>query len=274
MAVTGISRRSYRDTTLTHSHGHHQVVLALEGSLEMEVEGRGGRVEGCALVAVAPGRSHSCRADGRNRFLVLDWDAEDGLDEAALRFADACARDPFLALDPKLLPLLRFLDGAAADATIGAAERRDWARLLLRRLGAGIGERRTLRIRRLDRALGFLAANMTEPLTVGRIAAAAHTSSSHLHALFRRHLGRSPMGELAEIRLEHARRLLAEGDGSIASVAVAAGYAEQSSLTRAFRRRFGITPARYRQGQRRARPAESRSKPQESGSSGGRGQGR
>lgn len=259
MLVTDISPRSYRDATLTHSHGFHQVVLALEGSLEMEVDGRGGRVEGCSLVAVAPGRSHSCRADGRNRFLVLDWEGGDAADDATQRLGGACARDPFLALDPRLLPLLRFLDGATTDETIDAAERRDWGRLLLRRLGAGIERRGFVRVRRLDRALAFLAANQAEPLTVERIAAAAHTSSSHLHALFRRHLGRTPMGELAELRLEHAKRLLAGADESIASVAVAAGYAEQSSLTRAFKRRFGITPARYRQSQRRSRPAEPRS---------------
>lgn len=264
MTVTDLSLRSYGEATLCHAHAFHQAVLALEGSLEMEVAGRGGRVEGLALVAVAPGRRHSCRASGPNRFLVLDWQDEE--DEAVARLMGTCEREPFLALDPRLLPLLRFLERGCteeADAAqaIGPEERRDWGRLLLRRLGAGIERRPFLLVRRLDRALAFIEANKAERLTVERIAAAAHTSAGHLHALFRRHLGMTPMDHLSTVRLDHAMRLLASSDVSIAAVAAAAGYGDQSALTRAFKRRCGITPARYRQSQRRAAPSEARSKP-------------
>ncbi|MFZ5792541.1 MAG: helix-turn-helix domain-containing protein [Pseudomonadota bacterium] len=261
--MTDLSLRSYGDATLSHAHDFHQAVLALKGSLEMEVAGRGGRVEGCALVAVAPGRLHSCRASGPNRFLVLDWEGEDG--EAVARLMGACEREPFLALDPRLLPLLRFLervcaDEASAAEAMGPEERRDWGRLLLRRLGSGIERRPFILVRRLDRALAFIEANKAERLTVERIAAAAHTSAGHLHALFRRHLGVTPMDHLGAIRLDHAMGLLASSDVSIAAVAAASGYADQSALTRAFKRRCGMTPARYRQSQRLAAPPEARSK--------------
>jgi AraC-like DNA-binding protein len=263
MVVTDLSLRSYRDVTLTHEHAFHQAVLALQGSLEMEVQGRGGRVEGCVLVAVAPGRLHSCRASGPNRFLVLDWEGEDG--EAVARLMGACEREPFLALDPRLLPLLRFLERGCADhagdaQAIDHQERRDWGRLLLRRLGAGIERRPFVLVRRLDRALAFIEANKAERLTVERIAAAAHTSAGHLHALFRRHLGRTPMDHLAELRMDHAMRLLASSDVAIAAVAAASGYADQSALTRAFKRRCGMTPARYRQSRRPRASSQARSK--------------
>lgn len=253
-SVTGLALRSYGDAPLAHSHSHHQLVLALEGRLDMEVAGRGGRVDAAALVVVAGGESHSCRASGRNRFLVLDWEEDDIADDLAARFVDAARRRPFVGLDPALLPLLRYLDTALGDDRIPVEERRDWGRLLLRRLGhsldAGATHRPVAHPRRLGRALAFLEARLGEPLTVREIAGAAHTSPGHLHELFRRHLGRSPMEHVAALRLDRAMRRLADSDAPIAGIAVASGYADQSALTRAFKRRHGVTPAAYRRRQR------------------------
>jgi AraC-like DNA-binding protein len=248
--VTGFSLRSYGDAPLSHSHAHHQIVLGLEGRLEMEVAGRGGRVDASGLVVVAGGETHSCRAHGANRFLVLDW--EDDGDEAAGRLVEAAQRRPFLDLDPELMPLLRFLDGAVAKRRIGAEEGRDWGRLLLRQLGHAQGRAAAPapHPRRLSRALAFAEANLAAPVTVAAMAASAHTSAGHLHQLFRRHLGRAPMAHVGELRLERAMAALAGSTRPIAEIAQACGYSDQSALTRAFRRRHGVTPAAYRRARR------------------------
>lgn len=253
MRITDLSLRSYRDTALSHSHDHHQIVLALAGALEMEVAGKAGRAETTSMVAVAPGRSHSFRASGANRFLVIDWQAGPQDNDATQRLMSACDRQPYLQVDQRLLPLLRFLEGACADGSLEGEERADWGRLLLGRLGAGLERRSFVLTRRLDRALAFMEAGKSRTLTMAEVATAAHTSAGHLHALFQRDLGRTPMQHLAEMRLDHAMKLLGESDISIAAVAAASGYGDQSALTRALRHRRGITPARYRQGQRRNR---------------------
>jgi AraC-like DNA-binding protein/mannose-6-phosphate isomerase-like protein (cupin superfamily) len=251
MRITDLSLRSYRDTALTHEHDHHQTVLALAGALEMEVSGRGGMAATTSLVTVAPGRSHSYRANGHNRFLVIDWQAGSHESEGTQRLISACDREPYLRLDQRLLPLLRYLETILGEDGVGDDERATWGRLLLSRLGAGLEQRSFVRARRLDRALAFMENRKSQALTVGDIASAAHTSAGHLHALFQRHLGHTPMQHLASIRLDHAMKLLREGDLSVAAVAAASGYGDQSALTRALRRRRGITPARYRQDQRR-----------------------
>ena len=251
-AVTALTLRSYGDAPLSHSHDHHQLVLALEGRLEMEVAGRGGLVDATALVVVGGGERHSCRAAGRNRFLVLDWAEDDEADDLAARFVDAARRRPFFGLDPALLPLLRFLDTAVADERIPGDERRDWGRLLLRRLADGAQSRTASHPRRLSRALGFVDANLARPITVSHIADAAATSAGHLHGLFRRHLGRAPMAHVAERRLERAMSALTGSDASISEIALACGYADQSALTRALKRRHGVTPAAYRRSRRAA----------------------
>jgi len=62
---------------------------------------------------------------------------------------------------------------------------------------------------------------------------------------FARETGATPHAYLIQRRVRLARRLLAAGHVP-ADVALQAGFADQSHLTRAFRRQLGVTPARYR----------------------------
>ena len=54
----------------------------------------------------------------------------------------------------------------------------------------------------------------------------------------------TPYGLVLDLRVEHAKSLLARGK-SIADAAYGAGFSDQSHLTRHFRRRTGITPKQY-----------------------------
>jgi AraC family transcriptional regulator len=62
-----------------------------------------------------------------------------------------------------------------------------------------------------------------------------------------RHVWGESVGErLRRLRLEAARDALARPGSDLAEVAHACGFADQSHLTRAFRRAFGLTPGAYR----------------------------
>ena len=63
---------------------------------------------------------------------------------------------------------------------------------------------------------------------------------------FRKVFATSPHRFLIMRRLDHARRLIGEGH-ELADVAAAAGFADQSHLTRHFKKCFGITPGRWAQ---------------------------
>jgi AraC-like DNA-binding protein len=237
-----LSLRSYGAQPLTHSHGFHQLVLPLEGALELEVGACGGRVEGCQAALVPAGTSHACQALGANHFLVLDWLAEDAADEGLTRLSDLGARRPFLTYDPGLQHLVRFLGFELARQRAA----RPWGGLLLQALGARLTDDAAVYPAAVSRALGYIETNFAAPLDVAAIGRAAHSSASHLHLLFKRHLGRSPMAVVAEARLDHALALLATTDEPVSRIALAAGYADQSALTRAMRRQRGTTPAAYR----------------------------
>ncbi|MGP4018956.1 helix-turn-helix domain-containing protein [Saccharopolyspora sp. 5N708] len=77
--------------------------------------------------------------------------------------------------------------------------------------------------------------------------ALAEVSSRSRFALtrgFRAVHGLTPSEYQRQLRLRHARRLLAEGS-TPAEAATASGFADQSHLTRWFRRHYGITPGTF-----------------------------
>ena len=99
----------------------------------------------------------------------------------------------------------------------------------------------------LARAMTFIEENCTRQIFVIEIAAAAGLSISHLYAEFRRTLGCTPSDYTAERRLDIAEHLLRETDLSVAEISQRCGFAEQTNLTRSFRRLRGITPVSLRQ---------------------------
>jgi AraC-like DNA-binding protein len=64
---------------------------------------------------------------------------------------------------------------------------------------------------------------------------------------------------LRERRLMHAERLLKLDDTPVAEIALAVGYAENASFTRAFRRQYSVSPEQYRRARRRAAAEPQRS---------------
>ena len=100
--------------------------------------------------------------------------------------------------------------------------------------------------RRLRRALEFMHDNCGRELSLAEIAAAVYVSEFHFARLFKKITGTSPHAYLAAIRIERARKLLAETDLSITEVGARVGYNSQSHFTKIFRAATGLTPNTFR----------------------------
>jgi transcriptional regulator GlxA family with amidase domain len=98
---------------------------------------------------------------------------------------------------------------------------------------------------RLSRVLDHVEANLCEQMRVGELARIAGSSVSQLERDFKDVLGLSPAAHIADLRLERALFLLEHGE-SLAQLAHACGYADQSAFTRRFHRSFGLPPSQYR----------------------------
>jgi len=91
--------------------------------------------------------------------------------------------------------------------------------------------------RRLDEA-------PERPVTLAELAALSGVDRFALLRGFARETGATPHAYLVQRRVRLARQLLAAGHVP-AEAALRAGFADQSHLTRAFRRQFGVTPGSY-----------------------------
>ena len=100
--------------------------------------------------------------------------------------------------------------------------------------------------RRLRRAIEFMHDNCGRELKLSEIAATAYISEFHFARLFKKITGMTPHGYLASLRIEKARRMLAETDLSISEIGAQIGYASQSHFTKIFREATGMTPRAFR----------------------------
>lgn len=141
------------------------------------------------------------------------------------------------ALD--LVMALAALDVVRAHATSDRLER-------LERSRAGLVDRR------LRRSIEFMHDNFDRELALGEIAEAAYLSEFHFARLFKRITGVTPHAYLAGLRVEHARRMLATTDRSIAEIGAAVGYQSASHFGKVFRQATGFTPTEYRELARRS----------------------
>lgn len=83
-------------------------------------------------------------------------------------------------------------------------------------------------------------------LSIFQLAGELHVSSSHLSAVFKKKTGKPFTQYVADWRLDKARQLLSEDRLKAYEVAAAVGYRNEKAFSRAFRRKFGVSPQNYK----------------------------
>jgi LacI family transcriptional regulator len=94
-------------------------------------------------------------------------------------------------------------------------------------------------------SLRFMWDHCQEPIGVNDLAKAAAMSVRNFHQAFVNHLGRSPGAELHRIRIERAKKLLADSNEKMDTIAEMCGYESGNSFWVAFKRATGISPRQY-----------------------------
>lgn len=96
-----------------------------------------------------------------------------------------------------------------------------------------------------ERAREMLLDRLDSPPGLPEIAAEVGMSASRLKVVFKRHFGKSFSEMLLEERLHRARLLLRNQEIRVEEVAWRCGYAHVSNFSRAFSRRFGLSPRHW-----------------------------
>jgi AraC-like DNA-binding protein len=101
-------------------------------------------------------------------------------------------------------------------------------------------------------ALALLHRDPSRAWTVDDLAKAAGMSRSVLAERFQHYIGEAPIAYLTRWRLQLAAQRLASSSQGVANIAVGVGYRSEAAFNRAFKREFGLPPARFRS---RSKPA-------------------
>lgn len=97
---------------------------------------------------------------------------------------------------------------------------------------------------RFAQVIDFLHENLDQSLRLDQLAKIAELSPSYFLRSFQAEYHVTPQQYLMSLRLFRAKQLLGKGVNPL-QVAMATGLTDQAHLTRAFARRYGVTPARY-----------------------------
>lgn len=92
----------------------------------------------------------------------------------------------------------------------------------------------------------LIRSRFTEPLSLIEIARAVGVHPVHLAREFHRRMGCTVGQQVRRFRIEKACRLLADTGDSLAEIALATGFSDQSQFSKTFRAVAGVTPSEYR----------------------------
>lgn len=105
----------------------------------------------------------------------------------------------------------------------------------------------------IQRALAFINEQPTRQISLEDLATVSGLSRFHFSREFKRHIGLTPVGYVESSRIARAKELIHRAELSLAQVAHAVGFADQSHFTRRFRRHVGCTPGVFAREHARAR---------------------
>lgn len=97
--------------------------------------------------------------------------------------------------------------------------------------------------RKIDR---YLKENLHRPMHVGELAKLVLLSASHFSRAFKETFGLTPHAHIVQLRVELAQRLMLSTEDPLSRIAFACGMADQSHLSKLFRRGVGETPGAWR----------------------------
>jgi AraC family transcriptional regulator len=228
-----------------HQHDAPYFSLLLEGSYEERGDGFDLRYEPYTLVFHAARTLHADRMLGPCRFFAADllpkWEAVIGeLGGERAHVFELSGGDPiwlvlrlyreFIAraesADVAVETLMYELCAHVAKSSHGESHEPAW----LAAVDAAVRER------------------FAEPLDLAALASIARVHPTHLCRTFRRFRGQPISDAMTGARVQFVARRLTESQVPLAEIAAEAGFADQSHMTRVFKRITGCPPGAHRRG--------------------------
>lgn len=104
----------------------------------------------------------------------------------------------------------------------------------------------TSHVQPISRSMNYICAHIDEPLSLEKIAEAAHMSRTYYCTAFKAVNGITPWEFVNIKRVEIAEDMLREGDELILNIAMKCGFNNSTNFNRIFKKITGVTPKEYR----------------------------
>ncbi|MBP0600530.1 AraC family transcriptional regulator [Herbaspirillum sp. LeCh32-8] len=229
-----------------HRHDTYAIGRTLAGVQSFHYRGELRHSLPGGSIILHPDELHDGQAGGRDGFRYRMIYVQPALLQQALGGRALPYIDTGLSQDPRLFhtidALLRGMDRHLDDL-----EEEDALYDLAQAMSAVAGGRRTRRaidFSAAERAREFILASLEGKLTLEQLSSVSGNDRWSLSRDFRALYGTSPYRYLTMRRLELVRRLAA-GGADLASASAAAGFADQSHMTRHFASAYGLPPGAW-----------------------------
>ncbi|MCM3291413.1 AraC family transcriptional regulator [Paenibacillus sp. MER 180] len=97
----------------------------------------------------------------------------------------------------------------------------------------------------IEAAILYIKRNYMNPLTLGELAVIHAMNAKRFSYYFHKYTGYRPIDYAIHYRMERACELLTIGSFSVSDIAASVGYANPLYFSRAFKKKFGVSPSAY-----------------------------
>lgn len=227
-----------------HFHDRLRICLVVEGAYEERLPGERVECRPGTLLAHAPGLVHENQVRDSGAFcfqIAYEPGSLEGLQELE------GAGSPVVAVRPPLATMLDLWDALRFSESEDELTLEEGARVLITQLSTATAMQfGNTTFPWLGRVLERLRDDSRKTPTLRELAAVAGVSRSHLAASFKARFGCTIGEYLRQLRTRRAAEQLTRAEPSLAEVAYAAGFADQSHMNRTFKRQVGLTPGAFR----------------------------
>ncbi len=98
----------------------------------------------------------------------------------------------------------------------------------------------------IKKAKQYIAAHLSEPLTLERIADAVHLAPQYLCSLFKKHTSGTVVQYITEERIDFAKRMIITQANSLYEIAELCGFGDYNYFSKTFKKITGTTASQYR----------------------------
>ncbi|KJR47430.1 Transcriptional regulator, AraC family [Desulfosporosinus sp. I2] len=224
--------RTYTDVMKTHDHRFVQLILPLQGVLNIRTDAKELKLDEGHLFLLPPSCQHTFWAKQNNKFLVLD------IPQFMFQLGEL---DNFpggqnYEMDEKW-KAIRFLLLSEVDQDEIESSR---ISSLFHYFNTFLTEYQ------IPDSVKYIQQFYNEEISLEKLASLEHYTVNYFCSWFKGIMNCTPMAYLKRVRIQQSKQLLLETSLNILQIAWEVGYVHQSSLNRVFKEIEGITPAEYR----------------------------